>query len=175
MPFRDISQFHSTLRLVVKGQLIQSVNSHHGLIPRNHPDLMNDNRYTEEGNSRKNNAAAASSGGREYYRQVVKKEILRQLSTSAAGVSIESISRSVGIPVRTLQRRLSTNGVTFRVLLDECRQERAIELLLDTRYPVAEVGKLLGYSDPAHFARAFRRWSQHSPSEYLKSKLPTRG
>jgi AraC-like DNA-binding protein len=33
---------------------------------------------------------------------------------------------------------------------------------------IMEVANLLGYSDPSHFARAFRRMAGVSPREYLQ-------
>ena len=105
------------------------------------------------------------------YLQAVRSEILRRLTAPVVDVSIKSISRSVDLPVRTLQRRLSSTGTTFRALIDECRHEKAVKLLGEGRYTVAEVGARLGYSDAAHFARAFRRWSNTTPSDCLKRRV----
>ena len=102
------------------------------------------------------------------YQESVRTEILQHLSFPGGHVSIESVANSVGMRVRTLQRKLSGCGATFRGLVDECRHERALEMLSDGRFSIGEIGERLGYSDPAHFARAFRRWSRCAPSEFLK-------
>ncbi len=40
-------------------------------------------------------------------------------------------------------------------------------LLENTEYTITEISTLLGYSDPSHFARAFRRRAGVSSREYL--------
>ena len=129
---------------------------------------MHTGSHTREGSFRGKKAAAASIVEHGFYLQAVRTEVLRRLSMPVVRVSIEAVAKSVDIPVRTLQRRLSANDVTFRSLLNECRFEQALELLRDGRYSVAEVSACLGYSDPAHFARAFRRWSRSTPSDFVK-------
>ena len=57
-----------------------------------------------------------------------------------------------------------------RDLLDEVRYEAAIDLMQDTDNTITDIASLLGYSDPSHFARAFRRMAGVSPGEYQKSE-----
>ena len=118
-------------------------------------------------------ASATLGDAQVNYRRMVKAELLRNLSSSTVELSIETVAENLNLPVRTLQRRLTTYGVTFRELLDECRHKKACEMLKDRRLPISEIGKHLGYSDPAHFARAFRRWSDHSPSDFRNQKAPS--
>jgi len=72
--------------------------------------------------------------------------------------------------VRTLQRRLSTSGLTFTELLDEIRRSAAIELVLAGALTGARIAHMLGYSDQAHFTRAFRRWTGASPRQYVAGR-----
>lgn len=67
---------------------------------------------------------------------------------------------------RTLVRRLAERGTSFRALVDGVRKQRAAALLADPRVPVSEVAYGLGYTDPANFGRAFRRWFGESPRRY---------
>jgi len=108
-----------------------------------------------------------SNGLSMQYQESVRTEILQHLAAPGSHVSIESVANSIGIRVRTLQRKLSGCGATFRALVDECRHEKALEMLDDGRFSIGEIGQRLGYSDPAHFARAFRRWSRRAPSDFL--------
>jgi len=48
------------------------------------------------------------------------------------------------------------------------RTRRAAELLRDTTSSVTEISALLGYSAPAHFARAFRNSTGVSPHEFRR-------
>ena len=40
---------------------------------------------------------------------------------------------------------------------------------------IKEVSERLGYSDPAHFARAFRRWMGESPTAYARRTCSSNG
>ena len=72
--------------------------------------------------------------------------------------------------VRTLQRRLSEQGITYSHLLEELRHDTAISLLRDPSLKVSDIGRELGYRDPAIFTRAFRRWTGVTPSEHRESQ-----
>lgn len=66
---------------------------------------------------------------------------------------------------RTLRRRLKSIDISFQQLLDEARQKRAEDLLLEG-VKIAEIAEFLGYSDISSFRHAFRRWTGLSPSEF---------
>ena len=82
--------------------------------------------------------------------------------------SIELAADIAGLSVRTLQRRLADRDLTYRGLLDQTRFETATDLLENTDNSITEIAHLLGYSNPTHFTRAFRRVAGVSPSEYLQ-------
>jgi AraC-like DNA-binding protein len=65
--------------------------------------------------------------------------------------------------VRRMQRHLAVWGVTFHDLLDEYRSRMALSYMQSRKYSVTDVAFRLGYSDTAHFIRAFRRWNGISP------------
>jgi AraC-like DNA-binding protein len=70
---------------------------------------------------------------------------------------------------RTLQRHLHGEGLTFTRLVDQVLFAQAHAAMVDPDRPrptLTELALDLGYSDPAHFTRAFRRWSGLSPSRY---------
>jgi len=69
---------------------------------------------------------------------------------------------------RTLQRRLTDNGLKFNELISEAKFGHAKDKLRDIQSPISEIAESLGYSDSAHFTRAFHRWSGVSPSEFRK-------
>ena len=81
---------------------------------------------------------------------------------------VEQIARRLGVPVRTLQRRLERAGLTYRGLVEETRFFLARRLLAQPDAHVAEVAKLLGYRDPSSFSRAFRRWTGNPPRAYCR-------
>lgn len=82
--------------------------------------------------------------------------------------SLEAIADATGMSVRTLQRRLTDNGLKFHDLLDQTKFDYAKEMLLTDQTPLTEIAITLGYSDAAHFTRAFQRWSGVSPTVFRK-------
>jgi AraC-like DNA-binding protein len=85
-----------------------------------------------------------------------------------AAPSLELAAEIAGLSPRTLQRRLADAGLTYRDLLAETRYETAVGLLKNTEHTITEIATLLGYTDPSHFARAFRRMAGVSPRKYLQ-------
>jgi AraC-like DNA-binding protein len=79
---------------------------------------------------------------------------------------IEGAAQLAGISGRTLQRVLREAGCSYRQLLDAVRLAKARALLRETGEPVTTIALALGYSDTAHFTRAFRRLAGVAPSVY---------
>ena len=77
-----------------------------------------------------------------------------------------TISESLHMSQRTLQRRLEDNGTTFKILVNEIRQELADKYLNDSSLSLTEISFMLGFSEMSAFSRAFKRWSGRSPSDY---------
>lgn len=77
--------------------------------------------------------------------------------------SMEAIARKLGVSRPTLFRRLKAEGTTFEQVLDELRRKLALDYLSGKKVSVNETAYLLGFSDPASFSRAFKRWTGHSP------------
>jgi AraC-like DNA-binding protein len=86
-----------------------------------------------------------------------------------AELDIHDVARVLGVSERTLQRRLSEAGVSFRALRDETRYHRAQEALRHGDATIDEIAAALGYRDRANFVRAFTRWSGRSPSQFRAS------
>lgn len=78
-------------------------------------------------------------------------------------VRIHRVARELGCSRQTLYRRLKSEGITFAELVDGFRRRRALELVADRGLSVKEIAYRLGFSDPASFSRAFKRWTGASP------------
>ena len=86
-------------------------------------------------------------------------------------VDMGVIADHLGVPQRTLRRRLSAGGTTFRKLLEDQRRIRALQLLQGRHdIPLDELSERLGYADQASFSRAFKSWTGLSPRRYVKSR-----
>jgi len=82
---------------------------------------------------------------------------------------IDWVAAKLGTTSRSLQRRLSECGTSFADLVDGVLSRHAKSLLRDSGASITDIALKLGYSDPAHFTRAFRRWTGTSPSAYRQA------
>ena len=80
-------------------------------------------------------------------------------------VSIDKVAGQLGMSRQTLYRRLRAESVTFEEILEAKRRQLAIRYLKLEGRPVKAVAYKLGFSDPAAFSRAFKRWTGVNPSE----------
>ncbi|HZR83694.1 MAG TPA: AraC family transcriptional regulator ligand-binding domain-containing protein [Candidatus Binatia bacterium] len=85
------------------------------------------------------------------------------------GVDQQLVARSLGCSTRTLARRLAAEDTSLRDIVDKVRKGRATALL-EGQMSISEVAFLLGYSEPAAFQHAFRRWHGKSPRAWLEGR-----
>jgi AraC-like DNA-binding protein len=78
-------------------------------------------------------------------------------------VSMDAIAAQLATSRQTLFRKLKAEGTTFEKVLDELRQKLALDYLRGRKVSVNETAYLVGFSDPAAFSRAFKRWTGLSP------------
>lgn len=88
----------------------------------------------------------------------------------AGTASHREVAAHLNLHPRTMGRRLEEEGVTFEQLKDEMRLAVARELLARTDVAVSDVAAALGYATPSAFVRAFRRWTDSSPSAWRQSQ-----
>jgi AraC-like DNA-binding protein len=81
---------------------------------------------------------------------------------------IQTVAAIARLSVRTRQRRLHDQGVTFAWVVAGARLTMAQQMLVDPARKVIDVVLDLGYSDPAHFTRAFVRWTGLTPREFRR-------
>lgn len=80
--------------------------------------------------------------------------------------TLSAIAGQLGMSVRTLQRRLTEQNVSFQSLVDEARRQLAEKLLAETKYSLAEIAFLTGFSEQSTFNRAFKRWAGQTPRSF---------
>ena len=81
---------------------------------------------------------------------------------------ISLASEILNIHVRTIQRRLESEGAVYKTLIEEMVLEQVLELLKQSDLSVTQVGAKMGYSDSSHFTRAFKRQMNMTPRQYRK-------
>ena len=90
--------------------------------------------------------------------------------------SLEGLAQGEGLSPRAIQKLFRAEQLTFSQYLRRRRLERAAQDLLDplqAETMVAEIGFRLGFTDPAHFSRAFREQYGTTPSVYREQAAAT--
>lgn len=96
------------------------------------------------------------------FRAEVEKRLEPLLASGE--VRIERLARDLGFGRQTLYRRLKAEGITYAQVLDGLRHRLALRFIGEGS-TVKETAYRLGFSDPAAFSRAFKRWTGRSPSD----------
>jgi len=87
----------------------------------------------------------------------VKVEGVMRALLPFASCNRKNVAQIVNLSERSMQRRLAEAGTTFQQLRDRVRADIALKYLRQSNLQAAQVGEILGYSEPAAFSRAFRR------------------
>ena len=95
------------------------------------------------------------------FRREVEGRMETLLETGHA--TIDRVAGDMGLSRQTLYRRLKEEGVTFEELLDKLRHRLALRYLREENMSVKAASYRLGFSEPAAFSRAFKRWTGNSP------------
>lgn len=102
-----------------------------------------------------------------HWSQQVRDAIIDNIGSEQ---QIEDVARKLAMTERTLRRRLTDEGTSFRQLLIDSRMALAYELLGSAGLNVETVAWRVGYAEPASFARAFAKKFGKTPGEVRKEK-----
>jgi AraC-like DNA-binding protein len=84
-------------------------------------------------------------------------------------LSVEFTAGLCDMSKRGMQRKLAENGTCYSELLDRVRFDAAKQMLQDHDRNLTDISHVLGYSDPTHFSRAFRRIAGVTPRVYRQA------
>lgn len=85
----------------------------------------------------------------------------------------DEVARELSMSVRTLRRRLTEEGTSYRELVAETLGMLAEELLR-TGMPVEQIAERLGYADASSFTHAFKSWKGMTPGRYARERVGNR-
>lgn len=74
-----------------------------------------------------------------------------------------AVASALAMSRQTLLRNLQAEGTTFAQVVAELRESLAMHYLTERGATVQQTAALLGFSEPAAFSRAFKRWTGQSP------------
>lgn len=109
----------------------------------------------------------------EYDPQVYVQRAVDFIHYNYATITVGDVTDFIGFSrsyFSTLFRRCK--GVSLQAYLLDYRMQQARRLLTDTGLSVQEIAQRVGYPDPLHFSRAFRRTAGVSPTEYRANNTP---
>jgi AraC-like DNA-binding protein len=98
------------------------------------------------------------------------RELVRTYLTAGQPTVIQ-LARLLETSPRTLQRRLADEGTSLTAIIDDERRTRALAAVIDSSRTVVDTAMICGYTDPANFTRAFRRWTGMSPLEFRRLSI----
>ena len=98
----------------------------------------------------------------------VRAQIEKMMSSGEP--SLEAIAQQLNMSPRNLHRKLQAENSSFRKLIDDMRQKRAMSEIENTLKPLTQIAHDLGFHDSSSFSRAFKRWTGLSPMQYRKQK-----
>ena len=107
-------------------------------------------------------------------RHAVTRQVSRLAGdfSNLACLNLADVASDLGFSERTLQRKLHAAGTDWSRLRERLRYRHALKMLCETEIRLLDLAFDLGYSDPANFGRAFRRWTGMTPGTYRKLHRP---
>lgn len=109
---------------------------------------------------------ARELGADQAWPEAVRTTYLRLVADLTQPPSVSQLASDMGVPTRTLQRKLAHAGLSFSRLLAEARCRTGAWRLINTTDPIAEIGFLSGFSDQPHFTREMQRRVGMPPAAY---------
>jgi AraC-like DNA-binding protein len=78
---------------------------------------------------------------------------------------MQEVAGELHLDPRTLRRKLTAEGSSYRELVAQARKIRAEQMLAGNE-PIEAIAARLGYAETASFTHAFTRWTGMPPSHF---------
>jgi transcriptional regulator GlxA family with amidase domain len=90
--------------------------------------------------------------------------------------TLDTIAAEVATSADHLNRQFrAALGITAMRYLADARAKRAAVRLVSSTEPISVIGRGVGWSDPTHFSRRFKRHFRITPTEYRRRGRPIPG
>lgn len=97
---------------------------------------------------------------------VPRVQYVLENKTALTYPNLKEVASILCVSDRTLKRRLKEADTSFQVILDNIRRRQALELINSGQLSFQTIAIRVGYTDPATFSRAFKRWTGKTPNEW---------
>ena len=78
------------------------------------------------------------------------------------------VAQALNVPERTLRHQLQQLNTSYKQIREQVIKDKALKLIEYKEHSIEVIAELLGYSEPAAFNHAFKRWFGQSPRQYGK-------
>lgn len=103
---------------------------------------------------------------------IVRRALEYMAEHHAEKLTLQDVADSCYVSQWHLSKLLNRHtGKTFYDLLNGIRVEEAKRLLADPSLKISDIGDMVGYADPGHFARVFKKAEGRSANEYRNSPV----
>jgi len=101
----------------------------------------------------------------------IKRLLLHRkgMQTELENMSFELVSLELNMTTHTLRRRIKAEGNSFQEIKDSIRRDRAMMLLDNPALALNDISIDLGFSEPAAFNRAFKKWTGLTPGSFRET------
>lgn len=80
--------------------------------------------------------------------------------------AIHEVAHSLGLSVRSLQRMLTDNGLTYKGLVSQVQRTLAENYIREGNLTTDDISILIGYQNTVSFLRAFKKWTGKTVVQY---------
>jgi AraC-like DNA-binding protein len=84
--------------------------------------------------------------------------------------NMKKMAKNINMSSQTMRRRLAAEGIDYKSLSRQVRENKACALLKSTDLSMQEIADRLGYSDVANFYRAFKSWTGQTPLGFRRKE-----
>ena len=90
---------------------------------------------------------------------------------SDEGLKIDDMADAVGLGRSVFYGKIkSLVGVSPSDFLRQIRMERALQLIVKSKYTFSEIAYACGFTDPKYFSKCFKKETGMTPTEYRTKK-----
>ena len=101
---------------------------------------------------------------------LMRYDIIKAIQKNYETVTLTDLAEKFNVTSQYASRLIrQLTGRTFTEILLKIRMEQACSLLRDTSIPVGDIAGQVGYENPEHFIRFFKREYGITPGEYRKN------
>ena len=101
------------------------------------------------------------------YHELLVQSVLRYIDTRYQTAQLARFADETHQNVSVLSRLIrQKTGATFQELLKRKRLQKAVQLLVESDLSVEEISVNVGYEDPGHFFREFKKMYQTTPRKF---------